>query len=213
MKKKIISLFLAITMALSFLLLVNVYAFAEDVETVVIDSVTLTESDDDELIEVDVSYTATSGVDEITLFMAVESGEGEGQFENAVYINQVPNAGGTYQFPIEKAKIAEVAGTDDIEGLLFSLKMGGTSVSTPSVMSVAYGEAAGDGDYVVRGDANGNGTIDFVDALLVLKHDAGTEALSGKNLTAADVNSNGNVDFVDAILILKYDAGLITDFN
>lgn len=210
MKNKTIVLLL-----LSFLLLANVYAFAEDGETIVIDSVTLTESADNELIEVDVSYTATSGVDEITLLMTVGNDEGEGQFENAVYINQVPNADGTYQFPVDKAKVQEIAGIDDIDGVLFSVKMGGTSVPTPSVKTVTYESSTGgnEGDSVARGDANGDGNIDFVDALLVLKHDAGTASLSGDNLTAADTNNDGEVDFVDALLILKYDAGLITDFN
>lgn len=208
MKNKTIVLLL-----LSFLLLANVYAFADDSETVVIDSVTLTESADNELIEVDVSYTATSGVDEITLFMTVADSDGEGQFEDAVYINQVPNEGGKYQFPIEKAKIAEVAGNDVIEGMLLSVKMGGTSVSTPSVMTVTYGTSGESGDGVVLGDANGDGSVDFADAILVLKHDAGISALNGNNLTVADANGNGTVDFADAILILKYDAGLIKDFN
>ena len=157
---------------LSFLLLANVYAFAEDGETIVIDSVTLTESADNELIEVDVSYTATSGVDEITLLMTVGNGEGEGQFENAVYINQIQNEDGTYRFPVDKAKVQEIAGTDDIEGLLFSLKMGGTSVLTSSVKTITYGEATGDVDSVIRGDVNSDGDIDFVDALLILQYDA-----------------------------------------
>lgn len=65
----------------------------------------------------------------------------------------------------------------------------------------------------VIGDANGDGEIDFTDAIVVLKHDAGLSALTGDKLTSADANGDGEIDFVDAILILKYDSGLISSFN
>ena len=66
---------------------------------------------------------------------------------------------------------------------------------------------------VTVGDANGDGDVDFADAIVVLKHDAGITTLTGDKLTAADVNGDGDVDFVDAIQILKYDGGLISSFN
>lgn len=65
----------------------------------------------------------------------------------------------------------------------------------------------------VIGDANGDGEIDFTDAIVILKHDAGLSALTGDKLTSADANGDGEIDFVDAILILKYDSGLISSFN
>jgi len=65
---------------------------------------------------------------------------------------------------------------------------------------------------LVAGDANGDGEVDFVDAVVVLKHDAGVSILSGDNLAAADTNGDEEVDFVDAIQILKYDCGLISAF-
>ena len=67
--------------------------------------------------------------------------------------------------------------------------------------------------YVLVGDANGDGDVDFADAIVVLKHDAGVSELTGDNLKAADTNADGEVDFADAILILKYDCGLISSFN
>ena len=63
------------------------------------------------------------------------------------------------------------------------------------------------------GDANGDGEVDFVDAILVLKHDAGISELNEEILQSVDTNGDGRVDFADAILILKYDAGLISEFN
>ncbi len=66
---------------------------------------------------------------------------------------------------------------------------------------------------IVIGDVNGDGEVDFADAIVVLKHDAGITTLTGDKLTAADTNGDGDVDFVDAIQILKYDSGLISSFN
>jgi len=66
---------------------------------------------------------------------------------------------------------------------------------------------------VTIGDANGDGDVDFTDAIVVLKHDAGVFTLTGDKLKAADTNGDGEVDILDAIRILKYDCGLISSFN
>ncbi|MBQ7718256.1 MAG: dockerin type I repeat-containing protein, partial [Clostridia bacterium] len=63
------------------------------------------------------------------------------------------------------------------------------------------------------GDVNGDGDIDFADAILILKYDAGISQIAADYLSVADVNFDGDVDFADAILILKYDAGLIESLN
>lgn len=65
----------------------------------------------------------------------------------------------------------------------------------------------------VKGDANGDGEVDFADAIVVLRHDAGLATITGDNLIAADANGDEEVDFADAILILRYDSGLISSFN
>ena len=62
------------------------------------------------------------------------------------------------------------------------------------------------------GDADSDGDVDNVDAMLVLQYDA---ALIGENdldLSVCDVNGDGLVDNVDAMLILQYDALLIEVF-
>ena len=58
------------------------------------------------------------------------------------------------------------------------------------------------------GDVNGDGQIDFLDAQLILKYDAGSEILTDDQINRSDVNGDGYVDFLDAQLILKFDAGL-----
>lgn len=58
------------------------------------------------------------------------------------------------------------------------------------------------------GDVNCNGSVNSIDAALVLQYGAGlTNSLAC--LAAADVNENGNVDAIDAAIILQFDAGFI----
>lgn len=60
----------------------------------------------------------------------------------------------------------------------------------------------------VPGDANGNGSVNSLDALLILQLDAGliSSVPSPEN---ADANGDGSVNSLDALLILQFDAGLI----
>jgi lysophospholipase L1-like esterase len=64
---------------------------------------------------------------------------------------------------------------------------------------------------IVRGDANMNGTIDIVDALLVAQYYVGLNP-AGFIVAAADTNCSGSVDIVDALLIAQYYVGLIAQF-
>lgn len=59
-----------------------------------------------------------------------------------------------------------------------------------------------------RGDVNGDETVDNLDAVAILKHDAGIKELKGGDLEAADINCDGYVDNSDATMILKEDAGI-----
>ena len=62
----------------------------------------------------------------------------------------------------------------------------------------------------LKGDVNGDGTVDAADAVLVQRYDAGMITLNDIQLKAADVNSDGIADAADAVIIMRYDAGLIS---
>lgn len=64
-----------------------------------------------------------------------------------------------------------------------------------------------------RGELNGDGDIDSLDASLILQYDVGLITLSAAQLALADLNADGAVDFLDASMILQYDAGLIGSFG
>lgn len=61
----------------------------------------------------------------------------------------------------------------------------------------------------IRGDANGDGKVNSMDASLILQHDANLITLEGENLKNADYNGDGKVTSLDASLVLRKDAGLI----
>lgn len=62
------------------------------------------------------------------------------------------------------------------------------------------------------GDANNDGTVDTMDALAIMQHDAELSELSEAGLALADVNNDDAVDTMDALAIMQYDAELITEF-
>ncbi len=59
-----------------------------------------------------------------------------------------------------------------------------------------------------KGDVNGDGRVNNLDASTILKYDAGLTDLSDKQKQAADVNADGRVDNRDATAILKKDSGI-----
>ena len=63
------------------------------------------------------------------------------------------------------------------------------------------------------GDVNEDDKVDFLDAIVVLRHDAEIIQLTDNQMRAAEVNKDGKVDFLDAIMILRYDAEIINGFN
>ena len=64
----------------------------------------------------------------------------------------------------------------------------------------------------VLGDVNEDDKVDFLDAIVVLRHDAEIIQLTDNQMKAAEVNKDGKVDFLDAIMILRYDAEIIGSF-
>ena len=63
------------------------------------------------------------------------------------------------------------------------------------------------------GDVIEDDKVDFLDAIVVLRHDAEIIQLTDNQMKAAEVNKDSKVDFLDAIMILRYDAEIIDSFN
>ena len=62
------------------------------------------------------------------------------------------------------------------------------------------------------GDADGNGTINTIDAMLVMQYFARLITVDKLDVRACDVDGNGVVNTIDAMLIMQYFAKLISKF-
>lgn len=62
------------------------------------------------------------------------------------------------------------------------------------------------------GDVDENGSINSVDALLVLQHSVGSKTLTAEQKKRADVTKDGNINSQDALKILQFSVGAITKF-
>jgi hypothetical protein len=58
------------------------------------------------------------------------------------------------------------------------------------------------------GDVNNDGSVDVIDAIMVLKHVVGVEALTAEQIPRADMNKDTQIDVIDAIKILRKAVGL-----
>ena len=67
-------------------------------------------------------------------------------------------------------------------------------------------------DAGLLGDADGNGLVDYVDAMIVLQYHTGVVGNDALDLNCCDVDGSGAVDYVDAMLILQYHTGVISKF-
>lgn len=63
------------------------------------------------------------------------------------------------------------------------------------------------------GDANGDGSVDVLDAATIQKYAAGKTSLTDEQQYVADVNNDNSVDVLDAAEIQKYSVGKITEFK
>ena len=75
----------------------------------------------------------------------------------------------------------------------------------------ANGETLDSRTIVVKGDVNGDGECDSIDASTVFRIDAGLTDCDEAAYLASDVSGDGEADAIDAVMILKYDCGLLGD--
>ena len=71
--------------------------------------------------------------------------------------------------------------------------------------------AAGE-QIALYGDANNDGVVDIIDAMLISQYDIDLEIAVEINLVLADVDGDGEVTIIDAMLIARYEVGLIEKF-
>lgn len=200
-------------LAAAMLMIFSVGVFAA--ESVTIDSVTLDKyvdaygMKDTNLLTVSVAFTVSDGVDQISILLTASdiseiSNDTKAQI---IYMNQIDvTEGGVYEFAVEKSKIAEATGLEDINGCTLYLKLGGTDVPSMAATTVEYVDPE---SVVTYGDVTGEGDIDIGDAVQILRYEAGLVTFDTVQALAADVTGDGDIDIGDAVRILRYEAGLI----
>ena len=139
--------------------------------------------------DITVSGTATSfgsNTDDVTIQL-IKSGASEASYETVV-----------------KGKIASYS----IEGVApgtYTMKVMKQNHATREY-TVVVGSApvVQDVKLCLKGDANGSGTVDIEDAMLVFYHVAKKSYLGGEGLAACDTNADGTVDIEDAMTVFYF---------
>lgn len=69
-----------------------------------------------------------------------------------------------------------------------------------------------DPNRVAVGDANGDGTVNYLDAMLIAQYYVGDIPEDALHLSASDVNKDGTVNYLDAMMVAQYYVGDIDAF-
>ncbi len=179
-------------------------AAADDVatnSTITIGDITATVGDS--YYTVSVPFSVKDVPDQMTFFVyditAIANGNNTTGFSSTTpvgYINQYAGeASGTYSFRLSKENYT----SDSV----IVVKIGGTDVEIPDAKSFSLSNAD-DGSDVIYGDANGDGTANNLDAMLVMQYAMKIVTDADLDLTASDVNLDGTVNNKDAMVIMQY---------
>lgn len=154
--------------------------------------------------------TATQGLtsgSQYLVLMLKDAGENTvPTAENIYYINQKAAADGKLAFT--NAGGDSVYPMDLVNGTYSIYIVGDGKTFDPAKADASFTYEAG----YTLGDVDGNGRIQALDALCVLKHVANVEMLNATGKLAADVDNNGKIQALDALTILQFVAGVIPKF-
>lgn len=184
-------------------------AAVEDVATgSVITIGDISSTSNDQYYTVSVPFTVENAPNQMTFFVyditQIADGNNTTSFSSTTpvgYINQDDGATtGTYTFKLSKANY-----TDDS---VIVVKIGGTGVETPDAKSYSL---AGSTQGKI-GDADGNGTVDNGDAILVMRYYMNMADETELDMSVSDTYAaDGSVDNRDAISIMKFYMNQITE--
>lgn len=144
----------------------------------------------------DCPLTVNVGGNTATITYNAQNGSGV-DMRSGVAVLTMKKSGASQSITSEPKAIA----TKDANGAL-------SPITQPNVTDDPYGGY----EY---GDVNGDGSINVLDAILLLQYCAGMSAaqLDDVQLARADVAYDGSVNVLDAILMLRYCAGMSVKFG
>lgn len=148
--------------------------------------------------KLELSFTGTPGEQYAVFLLKDSTVPTQGSIK---YIDQTE--GSSVKFTVYPYNLGETG----IYGLyVSSTNMGYTKVAEFSVTD-SWEEAP-----YTLGDVNMDGSIDVIDASLILRYAANLNTLTDTQKAAADVNGNNSIDVIDASMVLRYAANLIDSF-
>ena len=125
----------------------------------------------------------------------------------SVEIYDGDNFGGSkWTFTSDTANFGS-AGCNDMMSSVKIMDTSSTPVPTPTPAPTPTVTPA----CALKGDVNGSGTVDIVDALIIAQAYVGLNP-SGYKAVCADVNCDGSITIVDALMVAQYYVGLIPRF-
>lgn len=136
--------YLCLALCLVLTLSITIPCFATD-SLVTIDSVEFEEySDiygerDEHIIRTKIKYTVPTGTKSVTLaFLGKNTSSIEDFAKSTIYIDQIDEPTGEFEFLIERSRVEQALGTSDIEGKTLYLKMGATGSDEADIFEVEY---------------------------------------------------------------------------
>ena len=91
------------------------------------------------------------------------------------------------------------------DGLIVEAWQAAFTSPGPLLERLSYWNGGSDAD----GDANGDGVVDTVDALIALRFAVGLEVPDPEQTRRCDINQNGTIDMFDALWILRFALGML----
>jgi hypothetical protein len=119
-----------------------------------------------------------------------------------VMLNNTPASGAT----VTLSGAATGSGTTAADGTIVFM-ISPTRNGTITATATLAGNTATT-TLTTKGDVNGDGKVDIVDALFIAQYTVGSRTLSPNTLVFADVNGDGKVDIVDALFIAQATVGI-----
>ena len=94
---------------------------------------------DKHTVRTKISYTVPEDCESVSVaFLGKNTSDQEEFVQNVIYIDQIDDPTGEYEFLIERSRIQQVLGTSDIEGKTLYLKMGASGANEADVFEVTY---------------------------------------------------------------------------
>lgn len=150
----------------------------------------------------DLSYTGAASGSEYVVFVTKDSATPSQS--NLVYIDQKTGGQGFKIYPMSLT-----SGSTYHVWLSSNASSGIGSNQVEKVGTFGYYSTK---PAVTLGDVDGNGKVNSVDALYVLRNFAGNYTFTADQTYAADVDGNSRVNSVDALYIVRLFTGNITKF-